>query len=125
MQIIKLSEVAGQRFPSGRWTRPLVGVTSPLQAEHFVTGYVVVHPGGSIPAHEHDEEEVYIILKGQGEVKVAQDVCKIDGVAAVYIPPGHKHRLVNTGNTELEMMFIYAPAGVVAHWQQELKGKTL
>jgi len=41
---------------------------------------------------------------------------------AVYIPPGEYHQLTNTGATPLVMLYVYGPAGEVAHWRQELAG---
>jgi hypothetical protein len=32
------------------------------------------------------------------------------------------HQLTNTGATPLRMIYIYGPAGDVAHWKQELAG---
>ena len=40
----------------------------------------------------------------------------------VYIESGKPHSLRNTGDTELHMMFVYAPKMVVDHWAQESEG---
>ena len=41
---------------------------------------------------------------------------------AVYIPSGVFHQLTNISDTPLRMIYIYGPAGDVAHWRQELDG---
>jgi oxalate decarboxylase/phosphoglucose isomerase-like protein (cupin superfamily) len=41
---------------------------------------------------------------------------------AVYIPSGVFHQLTNVGETPLKMIYVYGPAGDVAHWRQELEG---
>ena len=57
-------DIEGTEFPAGRRTRVLVGVDSPLQAEHYVVGTANVHLVGGVPEHAHETEETYIILSG-------------------------------------------------------------
>lgn len=123
MEVVRLADVAGEEFPAGRKTRILVGAGGPLQARHFVQGYVAIHPGGCVPAHAHPQEEVYLILSGRGAMRVGDDARAVQGVTAVYIPPGVEHELRNTGDEELVMVFTYAPAGVVSHWEEERTGR--
>ena len=122
MDIIKLVDIEGEKFPAGRWTRVLTG-EGKIKPEKFMMGFVVIYPGGKVPLHEHENEEVYTVLKGAGEMTIGDSVRSISAVSAVYIPPGLPHSLVNTGREELEMMFVYAPATVVDHWAQERKGE--
>jgi hypothetical protein len=41
---------------------------------------------------------------------------------AVQIPSGVFHQLSNKGDCPLKMIYVYGPAGDVAHWRQELDG---
>jgi mannose-6-phosphate isomerase-like protein (cupin superfamily) len=123
MQTVKISEIPGEQFPSGRHTRIFVGPDSKLTAEGFVSGFVVVAPEGSVPLHSHEQEEVYYILKGTGEMIVDKEKQVLESVSAIYIPPHSRHTLKNVGPEELHMLFVYAPAGIVEHWQQERTGK--
>ncbi|MEW6047570.1 MAG: dimethylsulfonioproprionate lyase family protein [Bacillota bacterium] len=123
MDVIRLSDVVGEEFPAGRRTRVLVGAGGPLQAQHFVEGYVSIRPGGGVPAHEHPQEEVYLILSGNGTIRVGHETRTVEGVTAVYIPPGVEHELRNTGETEMIMVFTYAPPGIVSHWEAERRGQ--
>lgn len=124
MHIINaLQDVEGTEYPAGRKTRVLVGVNSPLQAEHFVQGLVLIHPDGSVPSHEHETEETYIILRGEGVMTVGNDSKDIKRFDIVYIPPFVEHSLKNTGKEEMEMMFVYAPKMVAEHWAQEKTGQ--
>ncbi len=43
---------------------------------------------------------------------------------AVYIPSGVFHQLTNIGDTPLRMIYVYGPAGDVAHWRQELDARS-
>ena len=123
MQTITLESIPGEKFPSGRYTRVLIGAQSPIQAANFVSGFVVIEPNGSVPLHDHEQEEVYYILKGAGEMTVEEESRIIEGVSAVYIPPNRKHSLKNVGQEELHMLFVYSPTGVVSHWEEEREGK--
>jgi quercetin dioxygenase-like cupin family protein len=123
MQAVTIEQIPGERFPSGRHTRVFVGADSLLQAERFVSGFVVVDPGGTVPLHSHDQEEVYYILKGTGEMTVGEEVEIFASVAAIYIPAQRAHALKNIGDDELHLLFVYAPAGIVDHWQKERTGE--
>lgn len=119
MEIIRLEDIEGMTFPTGRRTRVLVGPGG-LAADGFVQGYVVLQPGGSIPAHGHRNEETYTFLTGTGEMTVGSETRIVKAVSTVYIPPDIPHALVNTGSEEMIMMFVYSPAGLVDHWAEEL-----
>jgi mannose-6-phosphate isomerase-like protein (cupin superfamily) len=123
MQTISLNEISGEKFPSGRHTRIFVGPESLLSAKHFVSGFVVIDPGGKVPEHEHEQEEVYYILQGRGEMTVGSQSEILEAVSAVYIPPGQMHALKNNGEDELHMLFVYAPAVIVSHWEEERAGR--
>ncbi|RAQ95893.1 cupin domain-containing protein [Thermogemmatispora tikiterensis] len=123
MQVCYLDKVAGEHFPSGRWTRLLAGVTSPIQPDQFVIGYSVIDPGGGIPAHHHVNEEVYVLLSGTGRMMVGDEQAILSGVVAVYIPPNMTHQLTNVGDQSLHLLFIYAPPGIMEHWQAERSGQ--
>ena len=123
MQKISFENIPGEKFASGRRTRIFVGAESLLQAENFVTGYVVIDPGGKVPAHEHEQEEVYYILKGRGEMTVGAESEILEAISAVYIPPNQKHALKNAAKEELHMLFVYAPAAIVSHWEEERTGR--
>ena len=123
MQIADMAEIEGRVFPARRWSRNLVGGMSPLQATAFSLGIVVIEPhGGQVPWHNHEQEEVYLILEGAGEMCVGEERQIITAGQTVYIPSNAFHQLTNTGDTPLKMIYCYGPAGEVAHWRQELAG---
>ncbi len=123
MQTVKLSEMQGGRYPARRHTRNLVGGASPIQASAFAMGYVVLEPdGGQVPWHNQDQEEVYLVLEGTCEMCLGTEIKILGGGEAVYIPSGVYHQLTNVGPTPATMLYVYGPAGEVAHWRQELAG---
>lgn len=123
MQITNFDQVQGEVFPAGRLTKVIVSPVSNLKAKNFVMGYVTIYPGGSIPLHAHSQEEVYTVLKGNGQMTVGEETKELSEVSSVYIPPDQPHSLVNRGHSNLVMLFVYAPAGIVDHWAEEREGK--
>jgi mannose-6-phosphate isomerase-like protein (cupin superfamily) len=121
--IADLSTIAGRRYPARRLTKNLVGGASPIQASQFSLGYVTLDPdGGQVPWHSQEQEEVYFILEGAGEMCLGDERKTLSSGQAVYIPSGVFHQLTNTGSSPLRMIYCYGPAGDVAHWRQELAG---
>jgi len=123
MTVADLSKIAGRTYPARRRTQALVGGTSSLQARNFCMGYVTLEPrGGQVPWHNQEQEEVYFIVEGTGEACLGQERQTLRAGQAVYIPPRVFHQLTNLGEEPLILIYVYGPAGEVAHWRQELDG---
>ena len=123
MIIVDLALITARRYPARRLTKNLVGGASPIQATNFSLGQVTLDPnGGQVPWHNQDQEEIYFILEGSGEICIGSERATLQAGQAVYIPPRVFHQFTNTGPTPLEMIYCYGPAGDVAHWRQELEG---
>jgi len=123
MIIADLNLIEGRTYPARRRTQNLVGGVSPVQAESFALGYVTLEPnGGQVPWHNQEQEEIYFIVEGTGEMCLGEERQTVSGGQAVWIPPGVFHQLTNIGDSPLTMLYCYGPAGDVAHWKQELAG---
>lgn len=123
MIIADIQQMAGRSYPARRNTRNLVGGASPIQASNFSMGYVVLEPnGGQVPWHNQEQEEVYFVVEGKGEMCLGEERQTLTSGQAVFIPPTVFHQLTNIGETPLKMIYCYGPAGDVAHWRQELDG---
>ncbi len=123
MTIADIQQMAGRSYPARRNTRNLVGGASPIQATNFSMGYVVLEPnGGQVPWHNQEQEEVYFVVEGKGEMCLGEERQTLTSGQAVFIPPTVFHQLTNIGETPLKMIYCYGPAGDVAHWRQELDG---
>ena len=70
-----------------------------------------VAKGKSTEEHYHlKSEEIYYILQGKGKMKIEGEVREVavgDGIA---IPPGSRHRIWNTEETELVFLCCCSPA---------------
>ncbi|MGA8142573.1 MAG: cupin domain-containing protein [Candidatus Acidiferrales bacterium] len=76
------------------------------------SGFVSLKPGATVGWHTTGKnEETLVILSGKGEVQ-------IDGAAAMpvaekmiaYAPPARRHNVKNTGDSQLEYVYVVAPA---------------
>lgn len=123
MTITDLAKTKGRTYPARRLTQNIVGGASAIQATNFSMGMVTLEPnGGQVPWHNHDQEEVYLVLEGTGEMCIDSERRKIHSGQTVYIPSGSFHQLTNISESPLRMVYCYGPAGDVAHWRQELEG---
>jgi len=123
MIIADLSQIEGRTYPARRRTQNLVGGMSPIQATSFAMGNVTLDPnGGQVPWHNQEQEEIYFIVEGEGEMCLGEERRTIKSGQAAYIPSGVFHQLTNTGSAPMRMIYVYGPAGDVAHWKQELAG---
>jgi mannose-6-phosphate isomerase-like protein (cupin superfamily) len=123
MIIENLDDADGRTFPAQRLTKNLVGGSSAVQAEHFNLGYVELDPeGGQVPWHNHEQEEIYFVLEGTGEMCVGDEIQTVHGGQVIYIPSNEYHQLTNVSDAPMTMIYCYAPAEPVDHWWHELEG---
>ena len=123
MIVADLKEIAGRIYPAGRRTQNVAGGSSPIQAENFAAGNVTLDAnGGQVPWHNHEQEEVYFVVEGTCEFCLGTERKILTSGQAVYVPGFVFHQLTNVGDTPARMIYIYGPAGDVAHWRQELDG---
>ena len=123
MNVVDLKQIEARTYPAKRRTRNLVGGASPIQASSFSMGYVELEPnGGQVPWHNQVQEEVYFLVQGEAEMCLGEERQTLRGGQAVYIPSGVFHQMTNRGSEKAIMIYVYGPAGDVAHWKQELAG---
>jgi len=108
MIIADLSEIDGRTYPARRRTQNLVGGASPIQAASFSMGYVTLEPnGGQVPWHNQEQEEIYFIVEGAGEMCLGEERAAVRAGSAVYIPHRVFHQLTNTGAAPMRMIYCY------------------
>ena len=66
--------------------------------------------GGSTQEHFHPEaEEIYFIMHGFGRMRIEGELQDVKPGDAIAIPPGRKHKLLNTGTETLRLLCCCAP----------------
>ena len=84
-------------------------------AKHELSlGYSLAHgiidPGRRSKWHRLVSSEVYYFLAGAGQFAIDAETCPIEAGCVVYVPPGAKQRVVNTGSAPLEFLCLVDPA---------------
>jgi len=72
--------------------------------------WVDVEPGACQVTHEHDPEQVYVILSGTGVMTVGDEQRAVAAGELVHIPATTEHGLENTGDRPLEYVSAATPA---------------
>ena len=84
--------------------------TGPLELEESGLSYQRVPPGYRFPyGHTHKtQEEVYVVLRGSGRMKLDDEIVELEEWDAVRVPPG-TWRGYEAGSEGLEILVIGAP----------------
>lgn len=86
-------------------------------AKQFSAAVVTVPPGEGHARHNHPgSEEIIHILEGDGEQMVEDEAGnphteKVRSGCTVFIPESRYHSTLNTGNGDMKIFVVYAPAG--------------
>jgi mannose-6-phosphate isomerase-like protein (cupin superfamily) len=68
--------------------------------------HVSIHPGETVPAHTHqDEDQIYWVQSGSGFVVLDGVRTEVSAGSAVMIPLGTEHLITNTGIGQLDYVF--------------------
>jgi mannose-6-phosphate isomerase-like protein (cupin superfamily) len=84
--------------------------TRALELEECALSYQRIPPGYRFPyGHTHEtQEEVYVVVRGSGRMKVDDEIIDLEEWDAVRVPPG-AWRGYEAGPTGLEILVIGAP----------------
>ena len=84
--------------------------TKPLELEHGALSYQWVPPNYRFPyGHSHEtQEEVYVVVRGGGRMKLDDEVIELKAWDAVRVPPG-TWRGYEAGPEGLELLVTGAP----------------
>jgi len=80
-------------------------------ALRYSLAHATVPPGQTTRLHRlREASEVYYILRGEGEMRIGAETTRVAAGQAVYIPPGARQCLRNTGDRPLVFLCIVDPA---------------
>jgi mannose-6-phosphate isomerase-like protein (cupin superfamily) len=84
--------------------------TAPLELENSGLSYQRVPPGVRFPfGHTHrEQEEIYVVVRGSGRMKLDDEIVEVEEWDAVRVPPG-TWRGYEAGPEGLEILVIAAP----------------
>jgi quercetin dioxygenase-like cupin family protein len=90
----------------GAWFRDLFAKR--FGASGICGGYGRFSKGSSLPCHTHAYDESITILGGAAACQVKGSEYQLTGVQTAFVPQGKPHRFLNTGETDMEMLWVYA-----------------
>lgn len=108
----KMAMVQWQEFPGhfgGALSKALVG---PVNAGSRRLDFRISHyaPMAYVEEHAHKvQEQVYYVLEGEGVLTMDGEAHLMRANDYVYLPPGVRHGLSNTGTTGLVFLVITTP----------------
>ncbi len=78
--------------------------------DSLTLGVAEIKPGelDGLSCHRHPQSEVYYVLSGVGVVTIEDLQYPISPGSAVFIPGNAKHRVRNTGNETLRILYGFA-----------------
>ena len=102
-------EDIGSRF-DGAPDLEFRAATKALELEHCALSYQRIPPGYRFPyGHTHaKQEEVYVVARGSGRMKVDDEVLELEEWDAVRVPPG-MWRGYEAGPDGLEILVVGSP----------------
>jgi mannose-6-phosphate isomerase-like protein (cupin superfamily) len=88
------------------WAGP---VSAP--AVHQSLAEATIAPGGATAEHYHRRtEELYLVTAGRGRLRIGDEERDVAVGDCAVIPPGARHKIVNTGDEALRIVCACAPA---------------
>ena len=91
--------------------------SGPLACANFAFIISRQDPGAVGVHHSHDvAEEVYVLLRGEGVVRVGDETVALGVHDALRVEPGVEHSTINPGSEEAWWLVIGAPADEFIAW---------
>ncbi len=108
MPILDKNDVPMEELSPGthRWAL----VDGSKGSESTSVGDVVVGPGARVATHIHPTEEAMVILEGELEAILGDEVVTVREGQTVLAPPGVKHGFVNRSDANARVMAIFPTA---------------
>lgn len=73
----------------------------------FGGAWCVLHPGQTSAPHNHDEKEVFIIVKGKGLARGDEKTREVITGDVIYFTPFTEHCITNIGEEPLEFVSLW------------------
>jgi quercetin dioxygenase-like cupin family protein len=96
--------------PSNQMKVENTDLAKQLEAETLGARLWRLHPGQASTWHRHfDAHELYVLLEGEGRVRVDDDVLTLDPLSALLVEPEHTRQLFNDTDVDALWLVVSAP----------------
>lgn len=110
MHLANLDDAESFITKDGSAIREVAGPVS-LPAVNQSLAEATVPPGAATEEHYHRRtEELYFFVSGRGRLRIGADERDVRPGDCAVIPPGERHKLLNTGDDPLVLLCCCAPA---------------
>jgi mannose-6-phosphate isomerase-like protein (cupin superfamily) len=103
MQAYELTQLLSQRTDSNK------AYLEFLKVPDLSMGLYVLPAGGTDPQSPHTEDEVYYVVSGKAQIKVADEDRAVQTGSVVYVAKNVEHR-IHSIEEELTVLVFFAPA---------------
>ena len=103
MQAYELSQLISQRTSTNKLYLEF------LKVPDLSMGLYVLPAGGTDPQSPHTEDEVYYVVSGRAQIKVADENRTVQAGSIVYVEKNVEHRF-HSIEEELTVIVFFAPA---------------
>lgn len=81
-----------------------------LTGEHEQVVVMTIPPAGEIGDEVHEEtDQLLVFVEGRGEARINGQSSAVNPNDLVFVRAGTRHNFINTGETPLRLITIYAP----------------
>jgi mannose-6-phosphate isomerase-like protein (cupin superfamily) len=82
-----------------------------FRSQHLTVTWVDCPPGSEQPMHEHaSEEQVYVIIRGRGTMRVGEEEREVEAGTLVFVPPRTPHAIRNERDELMVFVSAASPA---------------
>ena len=110
MQLVSFDE-AETYEPDDGWRR-----VSMAGSDRFAFEWFEKPPGHSSPMHDHENEQVCLVLGGELTVYTEDDAVTLGRYDSVHLEPWESHRVENTGDERAVGLDVFAPGRSFDFW---------
>ena len=104
IKIAKQSEIEPTPLPKNSWVKKLL-TEKTVGAKKMSMGVSKFRPGMVSEMMAHEEEELVIVIKGRGKLRLPDGEVRFEAGDGIYIPADQPHSVVNDGDEDVEMVF--------------------
>lgn len=78
----------------------------------LTAGVAEVQPGDEFKPHRHPQTEVYLVLGGEGLVRIGDDERAVQTGSTIFLPADRVHGVLSTGDAPLRLFYVLAADGM-------------
>ncbi|MFB3820234.1 MAG: cupin domain-containing protein, partial [Candidatus Methylomirabilales bacterium] len=104
-KVVKFGDIPVVPRGSGVETKPLL--LESTGAQRFVSGISTFPVGAALKLHQHNTEEMVVLLEGEATVEAGGQRYDIRPYDTTHVPAGIDHRFINRGTVPMRILWVY------------------